>query len=110
MDSKLFYHLIRVYTSSPWTDEHEKIFQMTNDRISEDTILAITSIEYPCHLQVDFSNVGARCILKQQFPDGKRILSVNWRIFDEPKQKMSMNHRELCGVVSALQPYEHYIV
>ena len=47
--------------------------------------------------------------LKQQFPEGKRLISFNSRIFDTAEQKMSTLHRELCGIVSALQSYEHYI-
>ena len=83
---------------------------MIKDRISEDTILAIPSTEYPFHIHVDSSNVGTGCILIQQFPEGKRIISFNSRIFDKAEQKMSTLHRELCGIVSALQTYEHYII
>ena len=110
VDSKHFYDLISDSTSFHWTEEHEKIFQMIKDRISEDTILAIPSTEYPFHIHVDSSNVGTGCILIQQFPEGKRIISFNSRIFDKAEQKMSTLHRELCGVVSALQTYEHYII
>ena len=54
--------------------------------------------------------MGTGCILIQQFPEGKRIISFNSRIFDKAEQKMSTLHRELCGIVSALQTYEHYII
>ena len=57
VDSKPFYDLIRDSTSFHWTEEHEKIFQMIKDSISEDTILAIPSTEYPFHIHVDSSNV-----------------------------------------------------
>ena len=111
VDSKPFYDLIRDSTSFHWTEEHEKIFQMVKDRISEDTILGIPSTEYPLHIHVDSSNVGIGCILIQQFPEGKRIISINSRFFfDKAEQKMSTLHRELCGIVSALQTYEHYII
>ena len=56
--SKPFYDFIRDSTSFHWTEEHESIFQMIKDRISEDTILAIPSTEYPFHIHVDSSNVG----------------------------------------------------
>ena len=59
---------------------------------------------------MDLSNVGTGCILIQQFPQGKRIISFNSRIFDKAEQKMCTLHRELCGIVSALQTYEHYII
>ena len=59
---------------------------------------------------MDSSNVGTGCILIRQFPEGKRIISFNSGIFDKAEQKMSTLHRELCGIVSALQTYEHYIV
>ena len=110
VDSKPFYDLIRDSTSFRWTDEHEKIFQLIEDRISEDTILAIPTTDYPFHIHVDSSSVGTRCILIQQFPEGKRIISFNSRNFDKPEQKMSTLHRELCGIVSALQTYQHYII
>ena len=110
VDSKPFYDLIRDSTSFHWTEEHEKMFQMIKDRIREDTILAIPSTEYPFHIHVDSSNVGTGCILIQQFPEGKRIISFNSHIFDKAEQKMSTLHREFCGIVSALQTYEHYII
>ena len=77
--------------------------------MSEDTILAVPSTDYPFHLHVDSSNIGTACTLIQQFPEGKRIISFNSRTFDKAEQKMSTLHRELCGIVSALQTYEHYI-
>ena len=58
VDSKPFYDFIRDSTSFHWTEVHESIFQMIKDRISEDTILAIPSTEYPFHIHVDSSNVG----------------------------------------------------
>ena len=73
--------------------------------ISEDTILAVPSTDYPCHIHVESLNVGTGCILIQQFPEGKRIFSFDSRIFDEAGQKKSTLHRELCGIVSASQTY-----
>ena len=110
VDKQPFYDLIKDSTSFHWTDEHEKLFQSIKDRISEDTILAVPSTDYPFHIHVDSSNVGIGCILYQQFPEGKRIISFNSRVFDKAEQKMSTLHRELCGIVSALQSYEHYII
>ena len=81
---------------------------MIKDKISEDTILAIPSTDYLFHIHVDSSNIGTGCILIRQFPEGKRIISFNSRVFDKAEQKMSKLHRELCGIVSALQTYEHY--
>ena len=65
--------------------------------------------EYPFHIHVDSSNVGSGCILVQQFPEGKRIVSFNFGVFDKAEQKMSTLLRELCGIVSALQTFERYI-
>ena len=110
MDSKPFYDLIRDSTSFHWTEEQEKIFQMIKDRISEDAIPAMPSTEYPFHIHVDSSNIGTGCILIQQFPKRKPIISFNSRIFDKAEQKLSTLRRELCGIVSVLQTYEHYII
>ena len=110
VDNQPFYDLIKDSTPFHWTHEHEKNFQSIKDRFSEDTILAVPSSDYPFHLHVDSSNVGTGCILIQQFPEGKRIISFNSRIFDKAGQKMSTFHRELCGIVSALQTNDHYII
>ena len=112
VDSQPFCNLIKDSTPFHWTHEHEKLFQSIKDRISEDTILAVPSTDYPIHIHVDSSNVGTGCILIQQFPEGKRIISFNSRIFDKAEQKMSTLHRELCAIVSASlhQTYEHYII
>ena len=72
--------------------------------------MAVHSTEYPFHIHVDSSNVGTGCILVQKFPEGKRIILLNSRVFDNTEQKMSTLHRELCGIKSALQTYEHYII
>ena len=59
---------------------------------------------------MDSSNVGTGCILVQQFPDRKKFISLNSRVFDKAEQKMSTLHRELFGIVSVLETYEHYII
>ena len=111
VDSQPFYELIRDTIPFKWTDQHERnLFEEIKTTISEDTILAVPSTKYPFHILVDSSNVGSGCILVQQFPEGKRIVSFNSRVFDNAEEKMSSLHRELCGIVSALQTYEHYII
>ena len=82
----------------------------SNRSRTEDTILAVPSTDYPFHIHVDSLDVGTGCILIQQFREGKRIISFNSRLFDKAEQKMSTLHRELCGRVSALQTFEHYII
>ena len=110
VDIQPFYDLIRDSTPFHWTHEPKKLFQSIKDRISEDTILAVPSTDYPFHIHVDSSNAGTGCILIQQFPEGKRLISFNSRNFDNAEQKMSTLHKELYGIVSALQTYEHYII
>ena len=110
VDSQPVYELIKDTTPLKWTEQREELFKEIKTIISEDTILAVPSIEYPFHIHVDSSNVASGCILVQQFPEGKRIVSLNSRVFDNAEQKMSTLHRELCGIVSALQTYEHYII
>ena len=110
VDSQPFYHLIENSTTFHWTEEHEALFVSIKERIHNDTVLAVPSTNYPIHIHVDSSNVGTGCILIQQFPKGKRIISFNYRVFDKAEQKMSTLDRELCGIVSALQTYEHYII
>ena len=92
VDSQPFYELIKDTTPFKWTEQHETLFNQIKERISEDTILAVPSTEYPFHIHVDSSNVGTGCILVQQFPEGKRIVSFNSRVFDKAEQKTSTLH------------------
>ena len=71
VNSQPFYELIKDTTPFKWTNQHEELFKEIKNRISEDTILAVPSTEYPFHLHVDSSNVGTGRILVQQFPEGK---------------------------------------
>ena len=110
VDSKPFYELLRDDTPFKWTKEHENLFQDIKNRISEETILAVPNPKYPFHIHVDSSSIGTGSILIQDFPSGKRIVSFNSRVFTKDEQKMSTLHRELCGIISALQTYEHFII
>ena len=83
VDSQSFYDLIRDSTPFDWTEEHEKLFNLIKERIHKDTLLAIPSTDYPFHNHVGFSNVGTDCILIRQFPEGKRNISLNSRVFDK---------------------------
>ena len=105
-----FYDLSKDSTPFHWTEEHERLFTSIKERIHKDTVIAVPSTDCPFHIQVDSWNFGTGCILIQQCPEGKRIISFNSRVFDQAEQKMSTLHRELCGNVSALQTYEHYII
>ena len=87
------------------------MFQDIKNRISEETILAVPNPKYPFHIHVDSSSIGTGSILIQDFPSGKRIVSFNSLLYKEwDEQKMSTLHRELCGIISALQTYEHLII
>ena len=110
VDSQSFYDLIKDSTPFHWTHDNEKLFQSIKDRIGEHTILGVPSTDYPLHIDVDSSNVGTGCVLIRQLPEGKRIIPFNSGLFDKAEQKMSTLHKELCGIVSALQTYEHYII
>ena len=105
-----FYDLIKESAPFHCTHEHEKLIKSIRDRITEDTILAVTSTDYLFQIHVDSSNIGTGCILIQQFPERKRIISLNSRISDKVEQKMSTLHRELCGIFSASQTIEHYVL
>ena len=110
VDAQPFYDLIIDSTPLHWTEEHETLFNSFKERIHKDTFLAVPSTDFPFRIHVDTSNVGTSCILIQQFPEGKRFISFNSRVFDKAEQRMSTLHKELCGIVSALQTYEHYVI
>ena len=87
VDSQPFYDLIKNSTPFHWMEEHKKLFSSIKERIQKDTVLAVSSTDYPFHIHLDSSNVGTGCFLIQQFPEGKRIISFNSRVFDKAEQK-----------------------
>ena len=89
VDSQPFYDLFKDSTPFHWTEEHEKLFTSFKERVHKDTVLAVPSTDYLFHSHVNFSKVGTGCILIQQFPEGKRIISFNSRVFDKAEQKIS---------------------
>ena len=110
VDCKPFYDLIPTETKFVWTTEHETLFNDLKNRISEDTILEIPDTKHLFHVHVDASSIGVGSILVQEFSEGKRILSFNSRIYTKEEQKKSTTASELCGVISALQTYERYLI
>ena len=110
VDSKFFYELLRDDVPFKWTKEHEELFRNIKDKISEETFPAVPNPKYPFLIHVDSSSIGTGSILVQEFPSGKRIISFNSRVFTKNEQNMSTLHRELCGIISALQTYEHFII
>ena len=108
--SKPICKLLRDDAPFEWPKKHEKLFRYIKDRRSEETILVVPNPEYQFHIHVDFSSIGTRSIIVQEFPSGKRIYSFNHRVLTKDKQKMSTLHRELCGIIYALQTYEHLFI
>ena len=103
VDSKHFYEPLRDDVPFKWTREHGKLYQNIRDRISEETNLALPNLKYPFHIHVDPSSIGTGSIMDQEFPSGERIVSFKSREFTKDEKKMATLHRELCGVLSALQ-------
>ena len=87
VDSKPFYELLKDDLPFKWTNEHGKFFQKIEDRINEETILAVPNPRYPFHIHVDSSSMGTGSILVQEFPSGKRIVSFNFGVFAKDEQK-----------------------
>ena len=102
IDTKPLYDLTRGDVIFKWEGEHEKVFNILKEKFALDISLAIPNANYPFHIHADSSNLGTGCILIQQFPDRRRIVSANSRVFDKAEQNMSPQHRELCGLISAL--------
>ena len=110
VDAKCLYELANINDKFQWLSCHEEVFQKLKDKFCHDISKAIPNVNYPFYIHTNSSIVGAGCILIQDFPEGKRIVSANSRVFDKAEQKMSTQHRELCGIISALQNYKFYII
>ena len=102
IDAKPLYDLTKDATLFKWLPEHEKVFTDLKQRFCHNIFNAILSNDYPFHIHADSSNLGTGCVLIQDFHDRKRMISANSRVFNKAEQKMSPQHRELCGMISAL--------
>ena len=110
IDAKPLYDLVKNETNFERLDSQQKVFDKLKAKFAHDISVAIPNPKYSFHIHADSSNLGTGSILIQQFPEGKQIVSANSRVFDKAEQKMSPQHRELCGIISALQNYEFYII
>ena len=110
VDAKCLYELANSNDKFRWLPCHEEVFQKPKDKFCHGISNAIHNVNYPFHIHADSSNVGTGCILIQDLPEGKRIVSANSRVFDKAEQKISTQHCEICGIISALQTYEIYIL
>ena len=86
------------------------MFDQLKSKFAHDISVAIPNPKCPFHIHADSSNLGTGSISVQQFPEMKRSVSANSRVFDKAQQKMSPQQRKLCGIMSALQTYEFYII
>ena len=75
-----------------------------------DIILSLPSTNNLLYFHVDSSDVCTGCIYIQQIPEGERNISFNSRVFGKAEQKVYTVHRELCGIIYALQTYGQYII
>ena len=111
INAKPIYDLTKDTTLFKWLPEHEKIFTDLEQRFCHDIFNAFPSNYHPFHIHADSShNLRTGCVLIQDFPDRKRMISANSIVFDKAEQKMSPQHREQCGIISALQTYEFYVI
>ena len=110
VDSKLFCELLRDDIPFKWTAEHDKLFQNVKGRISEGTVMAVPNREYPLYTHLDSSSIVTGSILVQEIPRRKCLASFIFPVLTKDERKMSSLHRELCGIVSAPQTYEHFII
>ena len=96
---KPFYDLTRTETKFVWTTELEKLFNDIKNRISEETILAIPDTKHPFHGHVDASSIGVGSILVQEFPEGKRMVSFNSRVYTKEEKNEHHSTRTLrCNI------------
>ena len=101
VDNQPSYDLIKDSTPFHWTEEHEALFNSIKERIHKDIVLAVPSTDYPFHNHVDSSNVGTGCILIQQFPEGKGIISLNSRVFDSRAKNVHSSSRTMWNRISS---------
>ena len=107
VDSQPFLDLFKDSTISHWTEEHEKLIQAIKDGTP---FFQCPPRFTPFILMLTPLMLVLAVFLYNSFRVEKRIISFNSQVFDKAEQKMSTLHREFCGIVSALQTYEPYII
>ena len=110
IDVKPLFSLVKNDTNFEWLEKHQQVFDKLKTKFAHDVSVVIPNPKYPFHIHTDTSNLGTGNILIQQFSEGKHFVSSNSRVIDKAEQKKSPQHRELCGIKSALQTYEFYII
>ena len=91
IDAKPLYDLTKDSTLFKLLQEHENIFTDLKQRFCHDISNAFLSNDYLFHIHADSSKLGTGCVLIQDFPDRKRMISANSRVFDKAEQKCPLN-------------------
>jgi hypothetical protein len=104
------YHLLKDDIKFEWTQQHQNIFDEIKKEISADIKLAIPNSKDAFEIHCDASGHGIGTILIQHRDEGKRIVSMNSRVFQADEQTMAPIHRELAALQFALEKYEYLII
>ena len=91
VDAKCLYELANSNDKFQWLPCHEEVFKKLKDKFCHDISNAIHNVYYPFHIHADSSNVGTGCILIQDLPEGKRIVSANSKSLIKPSKKCLLN-------------------
>ena len=77
--------------------------------LTSETELKIPNTNHPFFITVDASLIGLGAALFHLKDQNKmKVISYNSRILNPQEQKLSTLHRELLGIVHALQIYEFF--
>ena len=91
-----------------WLPCHEEIFQKLKDKFCHGISKAIPNV------LKSYTRRLLKCTIRvythQRFSRRKENCFCYSRVFGKAEQKMSSQHRELCGIISTLQTYESYII
>ena len=107
VDSQTFYELIKGSTLSSGQLNTRNFSNQLRTRSVETLSLLCFLLNIPLTFRWSRPMLEP-AVLSQQFPEGELVISFICRIFDTVEHKMSTLHRELFGIVLALQTYEHY--
>ena len=93
----------------PWTDVHQKAFDLIKSELCKDPILRVPDISKPFILSTDASDTGIAAVLKQEY-DGKQFpVAYMSKKLLPCQQKYSVVERECLAICWAIERLKNYL-
>ena len=93
-----------------WTPVHDKAFEKSKSKFSEELILKIYKFGLPTCIIIDASNVATGGVLEQKHEDNYwHPVTYRSSLMSKEERNYPIYDREMLGLIHALEDWQHFL-